>query len=133
MFFTFLFSFGTIYWTICQFKWRWTGFYCYWCRSKRKFVVNNYSVAIGSAAGSVNQGSNCIAVNSSGTDRCHIAPIRRGTVLPLALSSLILLTYFYADHLLNQTQFQTVFVVVVDVVRVVGEVLFFDDGVYEVV
>ena len=64
-------------------------------------VANNYSVAIGSGAGSAGQGSNCIAIgqlagslnqsnntiilnatgvalNSSGTDRCHIAPIRSG-------------------------------------------------------
>ena len=64
-------------------------------------VLNNYSVAIGSGAGSAGQGSNCIAIgqyagqtnqhnntiilnatatalNSTGTDRCHISPIRSG-------------------------------------------------------
>lgn len=64
-------------------------------------VANSYSVAIGSGAGNAGQGSNCIAIgqlagslnqnnntiilnatgvalNSSGTDRFHIAPIRSG-------------------------------------------------------
>ena len=64
-------------------------------------VANSYSVAIGSGAGNAGQGSNCIAIgqlagslnqnnntiilnatgvalNSSGTDRLHIAPIRSG-------------------------------------------------------
>jgi hypothetical protein len=65
-------------------------------------VANDYSIAIGSGAGSAGQGNHCIAIgrlagqanqhnstiiingqnntalNSTGTDRCHIAPIRSG-------------------------------------------------------